>query len=231
MSYFLTFFLSVLVIAALLSVLTTAKPARIADAIRLVGPILLIVIGGLFTVVGRGGVGLPLLGLGVALWGRYRLRKAGQAANPSPGKKSTVRSAWLEMELDHDSGDMDGLVLTGDFDGARLSELSENELDTLYQSLAGDGDSAALMEAYLDRTQPGWREYMETDTAAGQGAPSGSGPMAKEEAYQILGLAPGAAANDIRAAHRRLMKRIHPDSGGSTFLAAKINEAKDVLLN
>jgi hypothetical protein len=134
------------------------------------------------------------------------------------------------LHLDHDSGALSGEILTGTFAGKMLDDLGEPELLALRQELGDDGESLALVEAYLDRRIPGWRENVEGDPAAGpRGAPD-SGPMTDQQAYEILGLAPGASQAEIRTAHRRLMKRVHPDQGGSTFLAAKINEAKDRLL-
>ena len=135
------------------------------------------------------------------------------------------------MELDHESGQLDGTVLTGALEGRRLSSLGETELLGLYAETAADSESAQLLEAYLDRRVAGWRERAQANHGTGKGRPAGTGPMTKEEAYQVLGLAPGAGTQQVREAHRRLMKRVHPDSGGSTFLAAKINEAKDVLLD
>ena len=88
-----------------------------------------------------------------------------------------------------------------------------------------DPKSAQLIEAWLDRTHPTWRE----DMARAESEPGAGGIMTRDEAYEILGLAPGAGAEDIRRAHRDLMKKLHPDDGGSGYLAAKINEAKDVL--
>lgn len=137
----------------------------------------------------------------------------------------------FEMELDHETGDMDGMILTGEREGQRLSSLEPPQLLELLSQTGQDAESAALLEAYLDRRVPGWRDDAEPNSDSGHAGASSSGPMTKEEAYQILGLSPGASANDVRQAHRRLMKRIHPDSGGSTFLASKINEAKDILLN
>ena len=88
-----------------------------------------------------------------------------------------------------------------------------------------------LFAAYFDRRAPGWREYAQGNAGAGGGSrPPSGGKMTEEEAYQILGLQPGASADDIGRAHRTLMKKLHPDQGGTTYLAARVNEAKDVLL-
>jgi len=88
---------------------------------------------------------------------------------------------------------------------------------------------ASLLAAYLDRRDAGWREHAQADAATGRSS-TPRGPMSQEEAYQILGLEPGAKAEDIVHAHRTLMKRIHPDQGGTNYLAARVNEAKDTLL-
>ena len=94
-----------------------------------------------------------------------------------------------------------------------------------------DEESCALLMAYLDRRQPAWRENAQDYAATGTGRSSwSSGKMTEEEAYKILGVQPGTSAEDIGRAHRALMKKLHPDQGGSTYLAARVNEAKDVLL-
>ena len=146
------------------------------------------------------------------------------------GSKSQVRSTFLEMELDHDSGEMSGRVRGGTYAGRTLDSLDIPDLQTLSREIAIDAESLALLEAYLDRRIPGWREDVEGDGAAGPGGAADSRAMTDEEAYEILGLAPGASEMEIRRAHRLLMKGVHPDQGGSTFLASKINEAKDRLL-
>ena len=157
-----------------------------------------------------------------ALWTRLR-----NAAGPTPGGSSDVETAWLRMSLDHTSGTMDGSVLQGAYQGRRLGQLSLAELRGLAAECRGDADSSALLETYLDRRHPGWREEGE---AQAQGAAAPSAAMSHEEAWRVLGLAPGAGEAAIREAHHRLMKKLHPDQGGSDYLAAKINQAKDLLL-
>jgi hypothetical protein len=133
------------------------------------------------------------------------------------------------MSLDHDSGGMDGTVLQGRWKGRRLSELSvDGLLDLLAETRIGDADSAQLVEAYLDRARPDWRET--AGEAAAAQAPPASAAMTREEARRILEVGPDADEATIRDAHRRLMMKLHPDLGGSSYLAAKINQAKDVLL-
>ena len=141
---------------------------------------------------------------------------------------SRVRSAFVEMELDHDTGAMRGRILAGPHEGDTLDALDVATLIGLLAEI--DEESRALLMAYLDRREPRWREHAQGDAAAGQGRRRSSGKMTEEEAYQILGLKPGASADEIGRAHRALMKKLHPDQGGSTYLAARVNEAKDVLL-
>ena len=146
------------------------------------------------------------------------------------GRRSTVRSAALEMQLDHDTGTLSGRVLVGRFEGFDLARLSVDDLVALWREIGGDAESRSLLEAYLDRRAPVWRQHAQEDPAARQGGAARPGAMTDEEAHQVLGLRPGATETEIREAHRRLVKAVHPDLGGSTFLAAKINEAKDRLV-
>ena len=213
---------------AILIYLILTQPAQKSAALLMRGgPFLLIVIGVLLTALGRGVIGLPLIFIGVT-WLR-RTRGLGPI-KPTGGRKSTVRSAHLEMELDHDTGELDGEILTGQMKGAKLSELSKEELLSLYQQIRSDSESAALLESFLDRYHPGWQTGAQSSTSAWEESTS-AGQMSKQEAYQILGVTPEASREEIYDAWRRLIKRVHPDSGGSAFLAAKINAAKSVLLD
>ena len=228
----------ILGIAALVIVLwvmnsfTKANPQMLAAQLsRVVRPAGGVAMVGLGTFMGlRGnieaGIAFGLAGLGLLGWSPFG---AGlfQRTFKSPGQVSRVRSAFLEMELDHDSGAMRGRILAGPHEGRALDAL---DVPTLLGFLPEiDEESRALLAAYLDRREPGWRDHAERDAGAGSAAPGG-GKMTEEEAYQILGLKPGASAEEIGRAHRSLMKKLHPDQGGSTYLAARVNEAKDVLL-
>ena len=135
----------------------------------------------------------------------------------------------VEMRLDHDSGAMTGVVLAGVYAGRALETLTRPELVSLRAELARDDpDGVNLLEAYLDRRFAGWRE---ADQGQGQARGSaGAGAMSRREACEILGLSEGASAAEIISAHRTLMKKLHPDHGGSTALAARVNQAKDVLM-
>lgn len=187
--------------------------------------------GGVF---GRGGL-LGRRGLGSG-WSRARTGYSPGPSNPSPGgQQSSVETAWLRMWLDHATGRMDGDILQGVHAGSRLSSLSfEAVVELLRECQRADNQSAALLEAYLDRMAgEDWRERAKSQTGSSSGnaeEPKAGAGMAREQAYEILGLKPGATAEAIKAAHRRLMKKFHPDQGGSTHLAAQINQAKDLLL-
>jgi hypothetical protein len=148
-------------------------------------------------------------------------------AGARQGRSSVARSAMVEMRLDHDSGAMTGTILAGAYAGRAVETLSRPELVSLRQELARDDpDGVSLLEAYLDRRFAGWREADEGQRQRR----GGGGSMSRREALEVLGLAEGASGADIARAHRTLMKKFHPDHGGSTTLAARVNQAKDVLM-
>jgi hypothetical protein len=179
--------------------------------------------GQLFVAIPLGAAGLGLLG-----WMPWSIPGFGDRVNKSPGQASRVRASFIEMELDHDSGEMRGHILAGRHRGTALDALDVPELLALLPEF--DPDSRSLLMAYLDRRAPRWREDVQSDFASGQGGAPRSDKMTPEEAYQILGIEPGASAEEIGRAHRSLMKKLHPDQGGSTYLAARVNEAKEILL-
>jgi DnaJ domain len=155
----------------------------------------------------------------------FLARIHGSGANPA----SEVVTPYLRMSLDHETGTMTGTVLNGRFEGMRLDELATGDLVALLRECrAADSEGARLLEAYLDRLHPDWREAM----GAGQSSPprGGGEDMTVAEAYEILGLKPGADEAAIREAHHLLMVQFHPDHGGTDYLATKINRARDVLL-
>jgi hypothetical protein len=220
----------VLVLVAM-QAFTAANPKKLAPVLKTVGGVG--ALGGAAFLASRGQLGLAIplgfAGLGLLGWLPWGPAGFGARTQKSEGQVSRVRSAFVEMELDHDTGAMRGRILAGRHEGKSLDAL---DIATLTECLTEiDEDSRALLMAYLDRRQPRWREDVQGDAAAAaHGSPWSSGKMTEEEAYQILGVQPGASAEEIGRAHRALMKKLHPDQGGSTYLAARVNEAKDVLL-
>ncbi len=224
--------LGVLVLVLLLwalNVLSKADPHIAARVLKTGGGIVALAGAAFLGVRGQLAVALPLgyAGLSLLGWLPGGLIPFGRRTQKTPGQVSRVRAAFLEMELDHDTGALRGRIVAGRLQGADLDALDVVTLVGLLGEI--DEESRALLATYLDRRDPGWREHAQGDAAAGQGAPR-SGPMTEQEAYQILGLEPGASAHEIGRAHRSLMKKLHPDQGGSTYLAARVNEAKDILL-
>ena len=211
-----------------LGVISKIDPKVGARVLKASGGLLALGFGVFLGLRGEIGIAIPLGAVGLGLLGWLPFGPAGFSARTQKtgGKTSQVRSAYFEMELDHDSGDMRGRVVAGQHQGAALERLDVKTLVGMLTEV--DDESRALLVAYLDRRDPTWSEHAQGDAAMGRGATS-SGKMSEQEAYQILGLEAGASADDIGRAHRSLMKKFHPDQGGSTYLAARINEAKDVL--
>ncbi|MBW3098514.1 DnaJ domain-containing protein [Pseudohoeflea coraliihabitans] len=215
------------VLAAAVRWIIGARPERVAQALRYFGVGLLTLVGGVLLFTGKAFLGMPILS-GAVLLLRHSVKKA--RATRRPGQKSRVYADALMMELDLDSGEINGMVLKGSRNGSELNELTDQELLALHAEMAAWPESRELLETYLDRRIADWRDGPDAQAGAGLGTPPGSGPMTEQEAYEILGLAPGAAETEIRQAHRRLMKRVHPDTGGSAALASRLNAAKDFLL-
>ncbi len=229
-----TFILALVIVFGgwwLLRKLGSTQPAQIRGLMRMAAGGALMALAGFLALRGAFPEAVPLFFVGLGLLGQHAVFPNGFPWNrKTPGQRSRVATGMLAMELDHDTGRMDGEVLTGPFKGKALSVLSEAELRGLHQNCGKAGDqSLALLEAWLDRSKPEWRQAW-GQSAGGGGAVASGGAMSREEAFAVLGLKAGADADGIRAAHRRLMKEFHPDKGGSDYLAAKINQAKDVLL-
>jgi uncharacterized membrane protein len=210
-----------------------ANPTFLAKNVRKAGGVLALVGAAFLVFRGRLDVAIPLGGFGAWLLDLPGFSMPGwaQRTTTAPGGTSRVRSRLIEMELDHGTGALRGRVVEGVFAGRELDSLGESELADLDGLCrASDPEGGRLLEAYLDRRFPGRRKAAQGDGNAG---PTGSdrNAMSEKEAYEILGLPPGAGEEDVRRAHRALMKKLHPDQGGSTYLATRVNQAKDVLLS
>ncbi|MEH6478275.1 MAG: DnaJ domain-containing protein [Sneathiella sp.] len=212
--------------------LATARPEKIVKAIRIAA---MISLGGgalFFGLTGRIQLASGLVFLALFF---FRNKPFFSSSSPSDGQTSDVKTNWLHAQLDHDSGDMDALILKGEFDGKRLSHLSRDELQTLHGELYRDAQSVSILETYILRNFPDddmGSEDQNTDQGQGQRQNQRSNPsgLSVAEAYEILELKPGATLPEIKNAHRRLIKKFHPDHDGSAYMAAKINLAKDILM-
>lgn len=226
----MTYLITPLIILATFVAIFIFVPAKtLAQFIRTYLPPVLMAAGAALMLVRVPAIGAGVVLLGFVLWRSFR--KSGPKKKAKAKKRfSTLRTAGVEMEINHKTGEMNGVVLVGKFEGRELHKMSEAELTALLTEVSEDGQTLELLNTYLDGRFASGRENAQADGSAGQaGAPS-AGSMGEEEAYEVLGLSFGASAAQVRKAHRRLIKSVQPDGGGSVFLAAKINEAKDVLL-
>lgn len=233
------FFLGFLLLAALLLAMrwaVQADPVFLARVLRRVG----IGLGALalvfLVVTGRVGLVGAIAGIGIPLFLMYRRRQAAGAEYRDPTRggsgRSSLSTAWLDISLEHGSGTVEGTVKRGRFAGRSLASLAVEELvELLAECRSDDTESASVVEAYLDRVHgPAWRERETGGAGGGSERGSRKAAMSRDEAYAVLGLKPGAAEAEIREAYHRLMKKLHPDQGGSDYLAARLNEARDLLL-
>jgi DnaJ domain len=227
---------AVVVLYSALQMFRAANPAVLARVIKIIGGVLALAVAAFTGVRGELAVAIPLgiFGVGLLGWSPFgttgfpNLGGVFGGARRASGQSSRVRSRYLDMSLDHDSGVLRGQIMAGPQAGRMLDEFDLPQL--LAMVPAFDAESVALLESYLDRRFPAWRQNAQDDRTGGQRRAAASTKMTNEEAYQILGLQPGASRDEIGRAHRTLMKKLHPDQGGSTYLAARVNEAKDTLL-
>lgn len=216
----------------------TLDPKVLARSLRYIAIGALVLFGLFLAARGAAALDLPLGALIVYLLHHWSARgfpgtsrlKEWLAGTPRSVGTSTIETVLLRMTLNQASGELYGEVIAGRFAGARLGQLGLDQLRTLLaECAASDDESARLLESYLDRMHAGWREQEREQSD--RNAASSGGPMSRDEALQVLGLQPGASREQITKAHRRLMTKLHPDHGGTDYLASKINAARDALLN
>jgi len=229
--------LAVFVLYTLLQMFRAANPAILARGVKIGGGVVALAVAAFTGIKGELAVAIPLgiFGAGLLGWSPFGTAgfsniggMFGGGGRKSTGQTSQVRSHYLDMTLDHDSGALSGVLIAGPHAGQSLDAFDLPQLAAMMASF--DAESVALLEGYLDRRFPAWRQDAQFDGAGRQDRAASSGKMTDEEAYQILGVKPGAGRDEISHAHRSLMKKLHPDQGGSTYLAARVNEAKDTLL-
>jgi hypothetical protein len=236
MSFVILGLIALLALLGVLYVFAEAKPAQVKAAAIWGGGLLGLVLLFALLASGRGGQAFWALALfGPVIWrwvqGIRAARRFARGGAASAGQASDIETSHLSMGLDHDSGRMFGRVKAGRFAGVELADLDLPGLvDLLAELAAVDPESVPLLEAWLDRAHPDWREQAARGNTGARSDARRGGRMTPAEALEVLGLAEGATEAEIRSAHRRLMRAAHPDQGGSDWLAARLNEARDVLL-
>ena len=170
---------------------------------------------------------LPTIIRILPMWQLFKGSSA-SAMPKSNGQISTIRTEYFLMELDHDSGNMEGSVLRGSFSQRRLSDLSLEELLKVLNECQSETDSAQVLVAYMDRSYPDWRDSFEGDSYENHDLDA---QIDHKLALEILGLEEPITEEGVIKAHRQLMQKLHPDRGGSDYLAKKINLAKDFLVS
>lgn len=236
MHYFLLGLAALIVGLLLINWFANTSTENAKKLLVVTGALLLFVLALVLLFTGRILAAIPSAVVAWTLWRRSHtafnlFQSASSWRNRAQGggsRDSTVETDWIAMVLDHGSGTLDGHVRKGRHAGKPLSALDRADLDALYaQLLDEDPDGARLLETYYRRR---FGESPAGDARQDRAAASPSGPMTGEEACKVLGVGQGASEQDIRTAHRRLMKKLHPDQGGSDYFASKLNEAKDLLL-
>lgn len=226
--------LALVAIIVMMWLFITANPKSLATVLRYVAAAIVFSLAIFFFMTERVGAAVFLASMAWGLftgghvwpggWPHYSFPGGGQAKSGG-GQSTRVATDWIEMQLEHDTGAMNGRVLKGAHAGATFSTMSKSELLALRHEAAADEETVRLLEAYFDKTfGTDWRSAQTEQPRAR------SSTMSRDEALKVLGLQDGASEDEIRAAHKKLMMQNHPDRGGSDYLASKINEAKDILL-
>ncbi|MGD8326502.1 MAG: hypothetical protein PVF65_06275 [Sphingomonadales bacterium] len=237
MVYLIAGIVLLLLVYYFLDWLKSADPSDVRRSLTSMGIVALVLIALILVFTGRVVAAWPFLlgafGLYMRLkqaWGLASFFKQGLGHSSQKDRVSVVRSSHIKMTLNHENAQLNGKVLKGLFAGKKLSDMDQVQLLNKHEELMHeDQDGLRLLENYLDKAFPNWRmSYRQNEQ---RNEANGPDKMDEAQALDILGLKAGAKKDEVRAAHKRLMKQLHPDSGGSTYLASKINEARDFLLS
>ncbi len=245
MNLFLTSALLLVILSICLYTFVRVQPATLARAIRTFTATFAALAGTGLLLTGR--FGLAIITVGAAIMALRALRNngssgygwagtgsGGSSGHGHQGRTSEIVTDMLAMTLNHQTGDLEGDVLKGPFTGRSLGSLGlQDLLQLLMDCQRDDPRSVPLLETFLDRHQPDWRHHVagdRDDSGQDQSGPASDTAMDRATACSILDISQTASDEEIKEAHRHLMNKLHPDHGGSSYLAAQLNQAKDVLL-